>query len=306
MNTIAMDRRLLPQPEAKPRRPKSVRPRFKKDVTAEFAVTSLSQPPAVGGETFAFCPDWDEAMAARYAQEGHPLAMLVRLRLEAARHVEALLAFLDATEGDIDLGADDAEPTLEAIRTAARLCDDHSEDDEDGADHEPWLASPEPLTTYEDEFWFPYRSQDARQDIHQGVTDDRELDESDDEPSLCGVHAHWVPSASGTEDGEQEADDEPSLGSVDGGYDGIGPRSMGQQERWAQGAGIDLEMEHCGREPDDGDDEDCGDDEEHEASGIADVDGLIEQGAPNLRFNTKAHETLGEAIESGKWSWAGV
>ncbi len=283
-------------PARKHRRPKSVRPRFK---VSQVATPCIMHPPAVGGETFAYCPDWDEARADRYARERHPLAMLVRLRLEAARHVEALLSFLDATEGDIDLGGDDAEPTLQAIREAARLCDDRSEDDEDGADHEPWLASSEPLVTFEDEYWFPYRSQDARQDIPQGVTDDRELDESDDEPSLCGIHAHWVPSASGVEDREQEADDEPSLGSVDGGYGGIGPRSKGQQERWAQGAGIDLELEHCGREPDDGDDEDCGDDEEHEASGIADVDGLIEQGAPNLRFNTKLRETLADAIQCG-------
>lgn len=187
-------------------------------------------------------------MAARYAQEGHPLATLVRLRLEAARHVEALLAFLDATEGDIDLGGDDAEPTLEAIRNAASLCNDSTDDDEDGADSEPWLASPEPLTTYEDEYWFPYRSQDARQDIHEGVTDDRELDESDDEPSLCGVTATAIPNHTGVEDGEQEAEDEPSLGSVEGGYDGIGPRSMGQQERWAQGGCSDLEDSGLGND----------------------------------------------------------
>lgn len=67
----------------------------------------------------------------------------------------------------------------------------------------------------------------------------------------------------------------------------------------------DLEQEHDGREPDEGDYEDGGDDEEHEASGIADVDGLMEEDMM-LRINTKAHETLGEAIESGKWSWAGL
>lgn len=313
-------------PARKHRRPKSVRPRFK---VSQVATPCIMHPPAVGGETFAYCPDWDEAMAARYAQEGHPLAMLVRLRLEAARHVEALLAFLDATEGDIDFGADDAEPTLQAIREAASLCNDGTDDDEDGADGEPWLASPEPLTTYEDEFWFPYRSQDARQDIPQGVSDDRELDDSDDEPSLCGVTATTIPSHMGVEDGEQEADDEPSLGSIEGPSDPrVGAKSMGQQERWSQGSSsFDLEL-------DDADDEDGADSEpslgsvnswggcqslwaegapvfdledehdgaEPEASGIADVDGLIEQGDMNLRFNTKLREILADAVQrEGEW-----
>jgi hypothetical protein len=186
--------------------------------------------------------DDDAIRAETYAREGHPLALLVRLRREAAIHVEALLAFLDATEGDIEI-ADDAEQSLQMIREAARLCDDRTDDDEDGADREPSLGFSEPVLTHDDRgYWFQYYSNDAAQPEHHGASDDREDDRSDLEPSLCGIGAHWVPSASGVEDGELEADDEPSLGSVD-------PIVWGKgQELWAQGEGIDLEDEHDGSE----------------------------------------------------------
>jgi hypothetical protein len=55
-------------------------------------------PPPVGGPREVPYSAFAEA-----AQDRHPLAHLIRLRDEAAAEVERLLAFLDATDGDIDL-----------------------------------------------------------------------------------------------------------------------------------------------------------------------------------------------------------
>lgn len=224
----------------KPRRPKSVRPRLKDPEKNGSLSVPFFQPPAVGGETFTG-PDYDAGRATRYAEEGHPLAPLVLLRVEAARHVEALLAFLDATEGDIEI-ADAAEPTLQMIREAATLCIDPTEDDE------PSLGFLNPRTIG-DEGYFPSTSWLLNQDLPQGDCQDCEGDEhdgredgADNEPSLCGIGAHWVPNAAGMEDGEQEADDEWSLGSLTSSYGG------GNQTRWAEGNGSDLEDSGLGNE----------------------------------------------------------
>lgn len=56
-------------------------------------------PPAVGGETEIT----GHKPRSHYARlEGDPIAVLMRLRDEAASEIDRLLAFLDATEGDID------------------------------------------------------------------------------------------------------------------------------------------------------------------------------------------------------------
>jgi hypothetical protein len=67
------------------------------------------------------------------------LATLIRLRQEAADQVERLLAFLDDTDGDCDLW-DDAEPTDAQIRKSSVRDLIQTQDDEDGADHEPSLG----------------------------------------------------------------------------------------------------------------------------------------------------------------------
>jgi hypothetical protein len=61
----------------------------------------------------------------------HPLAHLMRLREEAAAEVDRLLAFLDATEGDLELvEADQSEPTDFDILEEARRYDLETDDDE--------------------------------------------------------------------------------------------------------------------------------------------------------------------------------
>ena len=64
-------------------------------------------PPAVRADRSVVSELISKARLA--AADGHPMAMLMRLRDEAADEIDRLLAFLDATEGDIDLedGADD-------------------------------------------------------------------------------------------------------------------------------------------------------------------------------------------------------
>jgi hypothetical protein len=69
------------------------------------------QPPPLipGGQRWGHLP----YLSARKA--GHPLAHLMRLREQAAEQIDALLDFLDRTEGDVDLdydGFDDREPDL--------------------------------------------------------------------------------------------------------------------------------------------------------------------------------------------------
>jgi hypothetical protein len=71
--------------------------------------------------------------------QGHPLRRLAQLRQEAAREIERLLAFLDATDGDVDAEALD-EPTDAQIRGLVGLYAGDAGDDEDGGDHEPSLG----------------------------------------------------------------------------------------------------------------------------------------------------------------------
>jgi len=219
MNIQAIDLRRVPAQN--PRRSKSVRPRFK-DANADsaFASSAVLMPPAVGGETLNG-PDHDASLPAAYASEDHPLALLVRLRFEAARHVEALLAFLDATEGDPDL-FDDSEPTLEVIRAAARLYDEVSDDHEDGADDEPWLGSPEIPLSFE-EWSEKYRMFFERR----------------------GDQSHWA--AGSGDDREFEPEHDESTGDEE---NSLGSTASNNQNRWSQGYGMELEAEHDGREPD--------------------------------------------------------
>lgn len=113
------------------------------------------------------------------------------------------------------------------------------------------------------------------------AVDDEPCDDDELEGQYTAMDGHVVPTQFHDPAGDMEADgsdDEPSLGSVNS--------WGGSQALWAEGASVfDLEDEHDGAEP--------------EASGIADVDGLIEQGDMNLRFNTKLHETLADAVQRG-------
>ena len=146
---------------------------------------------------------------------------LIRLRQDAADEIERLLFFLDATDGDTDLEAD--EPTDAEILKAAGHYGTHHDDDEDGADREPALGFVEPIITGDemDGFPWPYRSKDAAQHITAPEsTHDLEDDGGDLEPSLCGVTAQALLSIGAcVEDGEDNDDDhdddlerEPSLG----------------------------------------------------------------------------------------------
>jgi hypothetical protein len=102
---------------------------------------------------------------------------------------------------------------------------------------------------------------------------DLEGDECDNEPSLGSIEAqasqeHW--GCGNIDDREVEpendedgGDDEWSLGSTN-------PTISGSQARWSQGYDSDLEHEHDGREEDDPEDL-------SEASGIGDLDGVLEQ-----------------------------
>jgi hypothetical protein len=128
---------------------------------------------------------------------------------------------------------------------------------------------------------------EARDEIHRLIqfldkTDDyvsRELEEGiddvphdggdDDEPSLTGLtagSASQFVSCCGIEDGEQEQEDEPSLGSVcqfettsqDGG-------------NWSAGGSADLEDEHDGAEPEN----EHGDNDDREPSLGWTVDGVV-------------------------------
>lgn len=73
------------------------------------------------------------------------------------------------------------------------------------------------------------------------AVDDRGCDDRELEMTLSGVHAHHVPCTINDENGELEEDreDEPSLGSVEGRAD----RRMGYQEQWAQGHDNDCEID---------------------------------------------------------------
>lgn len=197
-----------------------------------------------------------------------------RLRREAEDEIERLLAFLDSIEPDPDL-----EPTMGVVRDGhgdeceppenepdlgwtdvESRCGRYAnigtvwdvdreaepEHNEDGGDLEPSLGFSEPVMTGDESpgFTWPYRSRDGEQhETTSGSTDDREGDESDLEPSLCGVTASAVPTL-GAEDAEQDQDDEdggdaePSLGR---------PEDVNQDVN--AGAGDDREQ---AREPDAG------------------------------------------------------
>jgi hypothetical protein len=73
-------------------------------------------------------PPWRLPPSHHARLAGSPSAVLMRLREEAAAEIDRLLAFLDATEGDIDKedGGDD-EPSLGWTRSGAEGSDDDCE-----------------------------------------------------------------------------------------------------------------------------------------------------------------------------------
>lgn len=144
-------------------------------------------------------PPFDAAAAA--ARAGHPAAILLRLRQEAANEIERLLIFLDATEGDPDMetnGDDDAQVDDDGI--------------DEASDNEPELGFSEPIITGDEmRAWWPYMSKDARQwptDLAETL-DRGEGADDDSEPSLCGVSVSTVGNDLDLED---DCEDEPSLG----------------------------------------------------------------------------------------------
>jgi hypothetical protein len=163
----------------------------------------------------------------RQAEEREAARVVLRdLRKQARDEIDRLLAFLDASDLDPDL-----EPVLGFPEANIRPGG--------GSIYGPsWTSQDD-------------QGQIEIEDGRCGTTDDREADDGDLEPSLCGLTAHGLSAprhsattgASPVEDGEQEADNEPSLGSVDGPIEG-------QQDFWAQGAGGDIEDGHVGCEPD--------------------------------------------------------
>lgn len=154
----------------------------------------------------------------RQAEERETARVVLRdLRKQARDEIDRLLAFLDASDLDPDL-----EPVLGFPEAAIR----------------PGGGSVYGLS---------YTSQGDQgqieiEDGRCGATDDREADDGDLEPSLCGVTAHGlsmprhcpITGASPIEDGEQDAEDEPSLGSGT-------VHEYGNQERWAIPGARDLE-----------------------------------------------------------------
>ena len=128
-----------PGARTRSRKPLPVRQRFK-DAAPTAAPEPALPPPVehldrhVGG---LGRQRYDAAGSAD--RDGHPLAALIRLRQELADAIEAAIAFLDSTEGDYDV-ADDAEPTDWEIQQAERRYTLSTDDDEDGADGEPWLG----------------------------------------------------------------------------------------------------------------------------------------------------------------------
>lgn len=118
-------------------RPLPVRPRFKNNATAGFPARETVLPPPIEHLATHTAHRFDAAAYA--ASRGHPLALLIQLRQEAADQIEYLLQFLDETSGDEDCEAGD-EPTDIEIREAANHYGTHHDDDEDGADGEPALG----------------------------------------------------------------------------------------------------------------------------------------------------------------------
>lgn len=156
-------------------------------------------------------------------------ATLRDLRYQARAEIDKLLSFLDASDLDPDL--------------------------------EPDLGFPETDLSH-------YKGRDQSlneiEDGRCGAMDDREADDGELEPSLCGVTAHGLAAlghdrftgAMAIEDGEEEAEDEPSLGFLEAGEEG----HLGH----ATGSADDLE-------------EQCEDEGDTSDSGIADEEGRMEQ-----------------------------
>lgn len=146
-------------------------------------------------------PSRSENIRLQDEARSNALATLRDLRRQARQEIERLLAFLDESDIDPDL--------------------------------EPWLGFPDGSTGHA---------------YNAGVTDDREADDADLEPSLCGVTANHllvskpcpISGISPVVDGEQEQDDEPSLGSVD----------VDNQMHWASGTRDDREEQHDQEEDD--------------------------------------------------------
>jgi hypothetical protein len=118
-----------------------VRPRFKEPQKNGPDLAPFSMSAVGGGDN---CEDHPFHMPG-IPPDGHPLRRLALLRQEAAREIERLLAFLDATDGDVDAEALD-EPTDAEIHHVVRYGvagNADLEDDEDGGDNEPSLGSHE-------------------------------------------------------------------------------------------------------------------------------------------------------------------
>jgi hypothetical protein len=158
------------------------------------------------------------------------LAKLRELRSQARAEIDRLIAFLDASDLDPDL--------------------------------EPALGFPEAnISVGGGGYYGPSYTSQGDQTRSAGSADDRETDDSDLEQSLCGVtadglrlNAHCrLTGAMAVDDGEQEADDEPSLGFLElhpshYGGDQDGRNRSGNQDGICAGSSRDMEDEHDGAE----------------------------------------------------------
>jgi hypothetical protein len=224
------------------------------------------------------------------------LRRIAKLRKKASAEIERLLTFLDACDPYVSTELEDDGDQGDASypeASGSRMCEHPIEDDEDGADDEPWLGGPEfgfycQQNEPGDRYW-PHYTQEGDQTVHQGGTDDREAPD-DLEPSLCGVTAGEGTSGMGDDlEGDdtpsgRSAEEEPSLGSVYGpeGARRGARRCKGGQEQWAQGndddregdpgfddrePNVDDEPSLCGTTVERGDDRDReGDDADREPS----------------------------------------
>lgn len=96
-------------------------------------ITTIARKRAVEAvPAIAHEPPWRLTPSHHARLAGSASAVLMRLREEAAAEIDRLLAFLDATEGDIDRedGADD-EPSLGWTRSGADGYTDDRELDEE-------------------------------------------------------------------------------------------------------------------------------------------------------------------------------
>lgn len=216
----------------------------------------------------------------------HSSPQINELRRQAAAEIERLINILDLIDpdpdlepslggdqyGNVDLEREDEydEPTIGAPELpnqerswsidAGQRWD--AERELDTADHEPSLGSSGSCYSAD------RRSQEG---WATGNRDERERDDADDEPSLCGLQVEhggdgqdleaddsdrepslaWperddqrIGVISGRSDREQDEDREPSLGSG-------AAREHTSQQFWGAGTGGDREDEHDGAEPDD-------------------------------------------------------